>query len=77
MGELGELAELFQWRGDGVCADGASEEGLGGWSDAERDSVGQELADVSIYLIRMADVCGINLASAALRAAESGDPVVP
>ena len=51
MGELGELAELFQWKGD---EDG---EAMDGWSQEDLDHVGQEFADVSIYLLRLADVC--------------------
>ena len=53
IGELGELAELFQWKGDVEDA----------WfpSISEHDKVKQELADVTIYLCRLADVCGISL----------------
>jgi len=50
MGELGELAEMFQWRGD----DG---DGMEGWTQDDLDHVGQEFADVAIYLLRLADVC--------------------
>ena len=49
MGELGELAELFQWKGDEDVMDGLSQDDL--------DHVGQEFADVAIYLLRLADVC--------------------
>jgi len=50
-GELGELAELFQWRED---RDGTiGREAL--------DKIGQELADVTIYLLRLADVSAITL----------------
>jgi NTP pyrophosphatase (non-canonical NTP hydrolase) len=48
VGELGELAELVQWNGD-------QEESL---SDEQLDKLSQELADVAIYLLRLADVCG-------------------
>jgi len=53
MGEMGELAELFQWMGDET--DVKLEDPLF-W-----DKVGQEMADVSIYLMRMAKVSGIDL----------------
>ncbi|KAL3807654.1 hypothetical protein ACHAXA_007944 [Cyclostephanos tholiformis] len=55
MGELGELSELFQWLGDGNdrVADVLTEEML--------DKVGQEIADVAIYLIRLCDVCHVPL----------------
>ena len=48
-----ELAELFQWRGDSVGLDTLSKEDL--------DKIGQELADVTIYLIRLSDVSQIDL----------------
>jgi dCTP diphosphatase len=56
LGELGELAELFQWKPD-------TEQTL---SLQEHDKIGQEVADVSIYLIRLADVCGVSLKDAML-----------
>lgn len=52
LGEVGELAELFQWKGD---------EGELELSDEERDKIGQEVADVTIYLLRLADVCHVQL----------------
>lgn len=58
LGELGELAELFQWKGDGDTES---------WSEEELDHVGQELADVTIYLIRMSDICSVDLGSVALK----------
>jgi dCTP diphosphatase len=57
MGELGELAELFQWKKD-------TEQTL---TLQEHDKIGQEIADVSIYLIRLADVCGVSLKDAMLK----------
>lgn len=53
MGELGELAEMFQWRGENVEGSNMME----GWSQDDLDHVGQEFADVAIYLLRLADVC--------------------
>jgi len=102
LGEVGELAELFQWRGDGEeedkqqqqpesSIDGEEDEkkqpespvssscsssddehvmnehALSKWSEEEIDKVSQELADVSIYLLRLADVCQIDIGKAALR----------
>lgn len=55
VGELGELAEIFQFKGD------SEDEQL---SMEEMDKVRQELADVTIYLIRLADVCGVSLRDA-------------
>ena len=70
MGEVGELAECFQWRGDDQ-GPGAAPVGLEGWPAEEVDHVGQELADVSIYLMRLADVCGIDLAREAMAEAKA------
>ena len=65
MGEFGELAELFQWSGD------ESDQSAGlldiEWSAEEVDKVGQEIADVTIYLMRLADVCGVPLGEVSLR----------
>ena len=58
-GEVGELAEIFQWRGEvGV--------GCPGWTDEDRVHLGEELSDVLLYLVRLSDRCGVDLASAAL-----------
>ena len=62
VGEVGELCELFQWKGDGGCG-----EGLPGWEDKKREHLGEECADVLLYLIRLADKCGIDLPAAASR----------
>jgi dCTP diphosphatase len=58
VGEVGELAELFQW----LPAESAAE--LGG-SEPLRTRAGEELSDVLLYLILLADVLGIDLAAAA------------
>jgi dCTP diphosphatase len=58
VGEVGELAELFQW----LPAENAAE--LGG-SEPLRTRAGEELSDVLLYLILLADVLGIDLAAAA------------
>lgn len=60
-GECGELAEIFQWRGDAGAAPG-----LPGWSARDVEHVGEELSDVLLYTVRLADRCGIDLAAAAL-----------
>ncbi|KAL3144438.1 hypothetical protein ABBQ32_004183 [Trebouxia sp. C0010 RCD-2024] len=61
VGEVGELSEIFQWRGDSVA------HGLLGFSNDDKQHVGEEMSDVLLYLIRMADVCGIDLANAVQR----------
>ncbi|KJE95385.1 RS21-C6 protein [Capsaspora owczarzaki ATCC 30864] len=65
-GEVGELAEIFMWRGECPV-------GLPGWSEKDRHHLGQELSDCLIYLIRLATVCGIDLpAAAAAKIVENG-----
>ncbi|PWA53509.1 NTP pyrophosphohydrolase MazG [Artemisia annua] len=59
VGEVGELSEIFQWKGE-------VEKGLENWEESEKEHLGEELSDVLLYLIRLADICGINLAQAAL-----------
>ncbi|QTE29564.1 nucleotide pyrophosphohydrolase [Pengzhenrongella sicca] len=57
MGEVGELAELFQW----IPADGA----VSRFADpARRQRAGEEIADVLVYLLRLADVLGVDIAGA-------------
>jgi NTP pyrophosphatase (non-canonical NTP hydrolase) len=53
MGEMGELAEIFQWVGDSNAT------GVNAWPEDKKDHLEQELADVSIYCLRLADVVGI------------------
>ena len=56
VGEVGELCEIFQWK-----ADHEVQPGLPGWTDAKRQHLGEEMADVLNYLVRLADKCGIDL----------------
>ena len=62
VGEVGELSELFQWRGDDGC-----KPGLPSWKAEDKVHLGEELSDVLLYLIRLADRCGVDLSEAALR----------
>lgn len=59
VGEVGELSEIFQWKGE------VSRE-LPEFTSEEKTHLGEELSDCLLYLIRLADVCGVDLASAAL-----------
>jgi dCTP diphosphatase len=60
VGEVGELAELLQW----LPADDV----VGHFHDpARRARVGEEMADVLLYLVRLADVLGVDLGEAARR----------
>jgi dCTP diphosphatase len=58
-GEVGEVAELVQWL-PAVAARDVVDEGL-------RKRLGEELADVLLYLVRLADVAGVDLGVAALK----------
>jgi dCTP diphosphatase len=58
VGEVGELSELFQWLPAESARSQAQEEPL-------RTRVGEELADVLLYLVRLADVLDVDLRSAA------------
>lgn len=57
VGEVGEVAELFQWKEK--C-----EEGLPDWTAKEKQELGEELSDVLIYLVRLADKCHVDLPKA-------------
>ncbi|XP_007988242.1 dCTP pyrophosphatase 1 [Chlorocebus sabaeus] len=59
VGEVGELAELFQWKTDG-------EPGPQGWSPRERLALQEELSDVLIYLVALAARCRVDLPLAVL-----------
>lgn len=59
VGEVGELSEIFQWKGE-------VDRGLPNWSDADKEHLEEELSDVLLYLVRLADVCGLDLGHAAL-----------
>ncbi|KAL9240294.1 hypothetical protein vseg_014532 [Gypsophila vaccaria] len=60
VGEVGELSEIFQWRGE-------VGRGLPDWDKSDKEHLGEELSDVLLYLIRLADICGIDLTDAALK----------
>lgn len=58
VGEVGELAELFQW----VPAERATADFSGG---ERQQRAGEEISDVFIYLLGLADALGIDLLEAA------------
>ncbi len=47
VGEVGELSEIFQWRGDSVAR------GLPGFSSEDKRHVGEEMSDVSYRHLHM------------------------
>lgn len=57
VGEIGELAEIFQWTGE--C-----EPGLPEFDESKKVHLSEELSDVLLYLVRLSDRCGVNLADA-------------
>lgn len=59
VGEVGEVAELFQWKGE-------VKEGLPDWSEKDKKHLAQELSDVLIYLVRLSEKCHIDLPKAAI-----------
>ncbi|KAF6255767.1 hypothetical protein COO60DRAFT_1272318 [Scenedesmus sp. NREL 46B-D3] len=59
--EVGELSGIFQWRGE-------LPQGLASsLPQAEQQQLAHALSDVLLYLLRLADVCGVDLGSAALQ----------
>jgi len=57
-GEVGELTEIFQWMTEDASR-------TAGRNHATADKVREELADVLLYLVRLADVLGVDLNDAA------------
>jgi dCTP diphosphatase len=66
VGEVGELSELFQWLPADTALQAAAEEPL-------RSRVGEEVADVLLYLVRLADVLDVDLREAAERKMQLND----
>lgn len=52
-----------QWREE-------APEGLPGWTPVEREALADELSDVLIYLVALANKCHVDLPTAALRKIE-------
>ena len=70
IGEVGELAELLQWLPAERAAELADQEPL-------NSRLGQEISDVLIYLVRLADVCGVDLPEAVARKMASSEARYP
>ncbi len=58
VGEVGELAELLQWLPSLEQADAVRQQPL-------QDRLAEEMSDVLLYLLRLADVVGVDLTEAA------------
>ncbi|KAB1224142.1 dCTP pyrophosphatase 1 [Morella rubra] len=63
VGEVGELSEIFQWRGE-------VPKGLPDWKEEDKVHLGEELSDVLLYLVQLSHICGVDLGKAALRKVE-------
>ncbi|KAG5034946.1 hypothetical protein JHK87_009856 [Glycine soja] len=57
--KVGELSEILQWKGEVA-------KGLPNWSSDDKEHLDEELSDVLLYLVHLADVCGLDLGQAAL-----------
>lgn len=64
MGEIGELAEIFQFLGDDDIQ----------LSMDQLDKIGQEIADITIYMCRLSDACNISLPETLLLFHSEDDP---
>ena len=60
-----QLAEIFQWFGDSITIDSIEKEKM--------DKIGQEIADCSIYILRLSDVCNIKVGVQAMSILEIVD----
>ncbi|KAG2374170.1 hypothetical protein C9374_011007 [Naegleria lovaniensis] len=61
VGEVGELAEIFQWKSDEMCENLEQN-----FSEKEKENLRDELSDCLLYILRLSDVCGVDLPTAAL-----------
>lgn len=59
VGEVGELSEIFQWVPASEAVDRALHEPV-------RQQAADEIADVLLYLVRLSDVLGVDMMSAAV-----------
>jgi dCTP diphosphatase len=70
VGEVGELAEIYQWAGE-------VKPGLEGVSEKDKQRTKEEVADVFAYLIRFCDVANIDLSEAFLEKMEKNRKKYP
>lgn len=54
-GEVGELVEIFQWLSEADSAD---------LNAVDQQRAAEEIADIQIYLLRLADILGVDLSAA-------------
>ncbi len=70
VGEVGELAELLQWLGHEEQVAAVREQPL-------HDRLAEEMSDVLLYLLRLAEVVGVDLAEAAAAKLRSNEERFP
>ncbi len=68
--EIGELLERFQWLSDSEISELLANERY-------KESIAEEVSDVVIYMIRLADTIGISLTNAILRKMEKNKTKYP
>ncbi|HHI01169.1 MAG TPA: nucleotide pyrophosphohydrolase [Thermococcus litoralis] len=68
--ELGELSEHFQWKTDEEIIQSIQE-------DKTKEKIAEELADVAIYLLLLANELGINLEEAILEKIKKNEEKYP
>jgi dCTP diphosphatase len=70
VGEVGELAELLQWVRHEDQAVAVREQPL-------QDRLAEEMSDVLLYLLRLADVVGVDLGQAAAEKLQANEERFP
>ncbi len=68
--EMGELLELFQWKTEDEIENALE-------SEEYRRLIGEELSDVLVYILRIADTAGIDLAEALTKKMEKNRDKYP
>jgi dCTP diphosphatase len=74
-GEIGELSEIFQWKGEFDTSIINNVENNLLFNEKERINIGEELSDVFIYTTRLSDLCNIDLAQSVKLYLTSQDPI--
>ena len=69
VGEVGELSEIFQWKGE--------VKDTKDWNEKEKIHLGEEISDILLYLIRLADKCDININKAVIDKIEKNKEKYP
>ncbi len=68
--EMGELMELFQWKTEDEINDALK-------TTEYKEALGEEISDVLVYLLRIADTAGIDISDALTRKMEKNQTKYP